>query len=121
MKPSKRKNAIKDKTIAKKQDDCACLIVVGVLALIALIGGVVYYAQTPKFDAGDCVLNRMSEVKKITNVDADGEEYRLRSMKFSDIGKYTGNYYYMEDYDSPTEFKEIDFVDEKYVEVPCDR
>lgn len=120
MKSSKRKNVSKSSTPETKCS-CADNVILGVVLTMLAVGAIVigyHLLSGPKFEEGDCLLNRVGETLEVRTVDTVSDVYGLAPQKY--IEGYS-NYVAVRDYDKYSVEKDIEFVDEKYVQVPCIR
>ncbi len=127
MKSSKRKNASKSSTPEIKKpacdsDLCAFMTFIAIMAMVGVcVFGVmklVEYATSPKFEVGNCLLNRVGETLEVSAILPYGEVYELLPQQY--VEGYS-DYVAIRDYDKPRVQKDIEFVDEKYIQVPCIR
>lgn len=120
MKPSKRKSVSKSSTTETKCD-CADNVILGVvLTALAVIAIVLAYnlLSGPKYEVGDCLLNRVGETLEVRDVSTALETYTLSPQKY--VESWSG-FVTIRDYDKFSVDKDIEFVDEEYIEVPCSR
>ena len=106
-----------DKKFIEKDDSCACTAFLIILGLIALSGVIYYFLTQPKFEEGECLLNRAYEFKQVYIVDED--TYTLRSMKVDNF-PFGVDYALETDYSAVYQEKSISWADEHYTKVPCE-
>lgn len=118
MKSSKRKNVSKSSTTETKCD-CADNVILGVVLTMLAVGAIVlsyHLLSGPKFEEGDCLLNRVGETLEVEGVSE--ETYKLAPQKY--VESFLG-YVAVDDWSKDDVWKDVEFVDEHYIEVPCSR
>jgi hypothetical protein len=113
---AKKTKLVKEKK-SKKNDDYACVIVGVIIGLIAVSALIYYCVSRPKYEVGDCLLNRAYEFKKVYLIDE--VDYTLRTMKIDNF-PFGADYALETDYGVPYQDKSIHFVDEHYTKIPCE-
>jgi hypothetical protein len=119
MKNSKRKSVSKSSATETKCDCTDCVTVgaaILTLVIIAAIVGLIYYTSGPKYEEGDCLLNRVGETLEVEGVSK--ETYKLAPQKYVE-GMFS--YFAVDDWNKDAVWKDVEFVDENYIEVPCSR
>ena len=116
MPSSKRKTA----TSTKKSNCYDCFGAGATLsALIMIVGYVLFQLfDGPKYEVGDCLLNRVGQTVKVTHVYEGLEEYTVQQQKY--VENVFG-WVAISDYEKSSADKDMDFVNENYVEIPCSR
>lgn len=120
MLSSKRKNVTKDKI---ENNCCDCGFVI---ALTVLLGAVIasliaiYLCSGPKYEVGDCLLNRANESVVVEKY-PDSGNYKLRYTKYSFYNEYSEEYIFVKDWDRDDYQRETSYVDKHYIKIPCER
>ena len=111
----KRKNV----TSAKTENKCDHSGYIGLLVLLAAaitVLGIILFVNEPNFEYGNCLLNRAGQTVQVREV---GERfYEIVYMEYHE--SYSG-WITSRNYDKYPENREIDYIDEHYIEVPCER
>lgn len=115
----KKSKSTKPKVSKKKQPSCedkikgTILIALLIFAVACIIKASI--PESPKFERGDCLINRAYELKYVNHVYKGLEDYEIR-----DVTVTTGyNGWFLSKETSGLQFKNISFVDANYTKVPC--
>lgn len=122
MKPSKRKTDSNVKTESKCDCEGPVVAALAITVTLFVFGLIGYHAFSgPKFEYGDCVLMRSGDVAKL--VDTSSHDYTFRYGKFTENPYNTSEWVFRLDEQRWNEriYRDIEWADENYIEIPCTR
>lgn len=132
---SKKKNsgrppALKLSSNGEPAKNCECYVIaLGVMAaalVIVAIAFLIHKLNEPKFNNGDCVVNRSYNFMQVIEVDTTNETYRFRRMKINQDKWSTSRWYLtpdwkVEDYSYTESYsRDISWADGFYSKIKCD-
>lgn len=119
----KELEALKATNKKLKEESEAYQAVIGFSVLALIVGGIVYgcfwlCSTTPKYEEGQCLINRMYQPVQITAVYKHLEQYTISYQKVQE-DNWVGAWKLVKNYDQMSDQKSIDFVDKTYTAVEC--
>lgn len=110
-----------------KKQTCNCSLIGFILFLIGITGalgaiGLYGYFASPKFEVGECLLNRVGETLQVGIVYPYLKEYYLYSTKYA-YDEYSQGFKAEKvvDMEHIPATKSMDFVEKNYIKIPCER